>query len=80
MRVRAGGSTAVSPNYLIGCRAGRPGYVWNYDNARIVLLSDDISKEGVVDVVAVYMACEKTNTGGTVCQGRNLLGDFDFDK
>ena len=23
-------------------RAGRPGYVWNYDNARIVLLSDDI--------------------------------------
>jgi len=61
-------------------RAGRPGYVWNYDNARIVLLSDDISKEAVVDVVAVCMACEKTNTGGTVCQGRNLLGDFDFDK
>jgi len=62
-------------------RAGRPGYVWNYDNARIVLLSDDISKEAVVDVVAVCMACEKTETAlvkGISCQGR--LGDSDFDK
>lgn len=81
MRLRTGGFTAVSPNYLIGCRAGRPGYVWNYDNARIVLLSDDISKEAVVDVVAVCMACEKTETAlvkGISCQGR--LGDSDFDK
>jgi len=62
-------------------RAGRPGYVWNYDNARIILLSDDISKEAVVDVVAVCMACEKTETAlvkGISCQGR--LGDSDFDK
>jgi len=42
-----------------------------------------ISKEGVVDVVAVCMACEKTETAlakSISCQGQNLLGDFDFDE
>ncbi|MEN9234483.1 MAG: hypothetical protein Q6J74_10375, partial [Gloeomargarita sp. DG02_1_bins_92] len=54
-------------------RAGRPGYVWDYENAKVVLLTDEIGSSAVVDAVAVCMVCEKKDSM-TSCSGLNTLG------
>ncbi|MCS7031325.1 MAG: hypothetical protein NZL92_07330 [Gloeomargarita sp. SKYG116] len=53
-------------------RAARPGYVWNYENAEVVLLADEIDRNAVIDVVAVCMVCHTEGVQKS-CSGLNIL-------